>query len=170
MFCLYTLPLARPAQAKVQMLTNSSCIVKSIPWNLVNLSHLYRVFAFLQTSSDGSFWGITTSHMQHGFQSNIINGTLSNHCRRSLRITIWISSWMPGNVNKKGMATIHPFKPRHKNKLIILVVLTVLWVSKTVGHMGHHKQSSCLNQVLRAAKSNLCWVASFFLFLHANEN
>ena len=39
MFCLYTLPLARPAQAKVQMLTTSSCIVKSIPWNLVNLSH-----------------------------------------------------------------------------------------------------------------------------------
>ena len=37
MFCLYTLPLARPAQAKVQMITS----VKSIPWNLVNLSHLY---------------------------------------------------------------------------------------------------------------------------------
>ena len=31
MFCLYTLPLARPAQAKVQMLTTSSCIVKLIP-------------------------------------------------------------------------------------------------------------------------------------------
>ena len=138
MFRLYTLLLSRPAQAKVQMLTNSSCIVKSIPWNLVNLSHLYRVFAFLQTSSDGSFWGIATSHMEHGFQSNIINGTLSNHCRRSLRITIWISSWMPGNVNKKGMATIHPFKPRHKNKLIIRVVLNdrilglKYWLSVTI--------------------------------------
>ena len=41
MLCLYTLPLARPAQAKVQMLTTSSCIVKLIPWTLVNLSHLY---------------------------------------------------------------------------------------------------------------------------------
>ena len=132
MVCLYTLLLARPTQAKVQMSTTSSWIVKAIPWNLVNLSHLYRVFAFLQTSSDGSFGGIATSHMKHGFQSNIINGTLSNHCRRSLRITIWISSWMPGNVNKKGMATIHPFKPRHKNKLIIWMVLTMLWILKTV--------------------------------------
>ena len=43
MFCLYTLPLARPAQAKVQMLTTSSCIVKSIPWNLFNLNHLYLI-------------------------------------------------------------------------------------------------------------------------------
>ena len=45
---LHTLPLARPTQAKVQMLTTSSCIVKSIPWNLVNLSHLYqnRIFFY----------------------------------------------------------------------------------------------------------------------------
>ena len=41
MFCLHILPLARPVQAKVQMLTTSSGIVKSIPWILVNLSHLY---------------------------------------------------------------------------------------------------------------------------------
>ena len=47
MFCLYTLPLARPAQAKVQMLTTSSCIVKLIPWNLVNLSYLYHNTKFL---------------------------------------------------------------------------------------------------------------------------
>ena len=47
MFCLYILPLARPAQAKVQMLTTSSCIVKLIPWNLVNLSHLYLLFSLM---------------------------------------------------------------------------------------------------------------------------
>ena len=47
MFCLYTLPLARPAQAKVQMLITSSCTVKSIPWNLVNLSHLYLLFSLM---------------------------------------------------------------------------------------------------------------------------
>ena len=33
MFCLYTFPLARPAQAKIQKLTAICCIV--------NLSHLY---------------------------------------------------------------------------------------------------------------------------------
>ena len=42
MFCLYTLPLARPAQSKIQMLTDICCIVKLIPWNKVNLSHLYK--------------------------------------------------------------------------------------------------------------------------------
>ena len=41
MFCLYTFPLARPAQAKIQNLTVICCIVKLIPWNVVNLSHLY---------------------------------------------------------------------------------------------------------------------------------
>jgi len=41
MFCLYTLPLARPAQAKIQMLTAICSIVKLIPWNEVKLSHLY---------------------------------------------------------------------------------------------------------------------------------
>jgi hypothetical protein len=42
MFCLYTLPLARPAQDKIQMATPISSIVKYIlPRNLVNLSHLY---------------------------------------------------------------------------------------------------------------------------------
>jgi hypothetical protein len=34
MFCLYTLPLARPAQAKIQILTAISSIVKLIPLNL----------------------------------------------------------------------------------------------------------------------------------------
>ena len=42
MFCLYTFPLARPAQAKIQNLTVICCIVKLIPWNVVNLSHLYK--------------------------------------------------------------------------------------------------------------------------------
>ena len=41
MFCLYTFPLARPAQAKIQNLTAIWCIVKLIPWNVDNLSHLY---------------------------------------------------------------------------------------------------------------------------------
>ena len=41
MFCLYTFPLARPAEAKIQNLTAFCCIVKLIPWNIVNLSHLY---------------------------------------------------------------------------------------------------------------------------------
>ena len=41
MFCLYTLPLSRLVQAKIQMLTISNCIVESIPCNLVNLKHLY---------------------------------------------------------------------------------------------------------------------------------
>ena len=41
MFCLYTFPLARPGQAKIQNLTAIGCIVKLIPWNVVDLSHLY---------------------------------------------------------------------------------------------------------------------------------
>ena len=41
MFCLYTLTLARPTQAEIQMLTIICSIVKLIPWNEVNLSHLY---------------------------------------------------------------------------------------------------------------------------------
>ena len=41
MFCLYTLPLARPAQAQIQMLTAICSILKLIPRNEVNLSHLY---------------------------------------------------------------------------------------------------------------------------------
>ena len=40
MFCLYTFPLARPAQAKIQMLTAICSIVKLIPRNLVNLGRL----------------------------------------------------------------------------------------------------------------------------------
>ena len=42
MFCLYTLTLARPGLAKIQMLTAICSIVKLITWNKVNLSHLYR--------------------------------------------------------------------------------------------------------------------------------
>ena len=37
MFCLYTFPLARPVQAKIQNLTAILCIVKLIPWNVVNV-------------------------------------------------------------------------------------------------------------------------------------
>ena len=43
LFCLYTLPLARPAEAKIQMLTVICSIVTLIPWNLVNPSHLYHL-------------------------------------------------------------------------------------------------------------------------------
>ena len=39
-FCLYTLPLARPGQAKIQMYAAICSIVKLITWNLVNLSRL----------------------------------------------------------------------------------------------------------------------------------
>ena len=38
MFCLYTLPLARPAQAKIQMLTTSSWIATILLKSLVNFS------------------------------------------------------------------------------------------------------------------------------------
>ena len=44
MFCLYTFPLVRPAQAKIQNLTVICFIVKLIPWNVVNLSHLYETY------------------------------------------------------------------------------------------------------------------------------
>ena len=35
------MPLARPAHAKFQMLTAICSILKFIPWNEVNMSHLY---------------------------------------------------------------------------------------------------------------------------------
>ena len=41
MFCLNTFPLVRPAQTEIQNLTAIWRIVKLIPWNVVNLSHLY---------------------------------------------------------------------------------------------------------------------------------
>ena len=51
MFYLYDLPLARPAQAKVQMLTTFICIVKSIPCNLVILSRLYIEYKVKKANS-----------------------------------------------------------------------------------------------------------------------
>ena len=42
MFCLYILHQARQAQARLQMLTTSSCIVKSIPGILVNFYVYFR--------------------------------------------------------------------------------------------------------------------------------
>ena len=63
MFCLYTLPLARPAQAKIQMLTAICSIVKLIPWTKVNLSHLYRLS---DTRSDILWeWGTHTPKITH---------------------------------------------------------------------------------------------------------
>ena len=47
MFCLYTFPLARPAQTKIQYLTAICCIVKLIPWNVPNLSQLYKINWYL---------------------------------------------------------------------------------------------------------------------------
>jgi hypothetical protein len=41
MFCLYTLPLARPAQAKIQMLTTSSWIFKTFLKSLLKSLGLY---------------------------------------------------------------------------------------------------------------------------------
>ena len=58
MFCLYTLPLARPAQAKIQMLTAICSIVKLIPWNEVNLSLLYHIL------------GMAIQRMAMGWQSD----------------------------------------------------------------------------------------------------
>jgi hypothetical protein len=55
MFCLYTLPLARPAEAKIQMLKAICSIVKLIPWNEVNLSHLYFV-SFKKLGDFRFFW------------------------------------------------------------------------------------------------------------------
>ena len=43
MFFLYTFPLIRLAHAKIQNLKTICCIVKLIPWNIVNLSHLYKL-------------------------------------------------------------------------------------------------------------------------------
>ena len=42
MFCLYTLPLARPAQAKIQMLTTSSRIVTILLKALLKSLGLYK--------------------------------------------------------------------------------------------------------------------------------
>ena len=58
MFCFYTLPLARPAQAKIQMLTAICSIVKLIPWNEVNLSLLYHIL------------GMAIQRMAMGWQSD----------------------------------------------------------------------------------------------------
>ena len=44
MFCLYTLPLARPAQAKIQMLTTSSQIVTILLKSLLKSLRLYYFF------------------------------------------------------------------------------------------------------------------------------
>ena len=46
MFCLYTFPLAKPAQAEIQILTAICSIVKLIPWKEVNLSYLYSCTTF----------------------------------------------------------------------------------------------------------------------------
>ena len=43
MFCLYTLPLARPAQAEIQMLTTSSWIVKILLKSLLESWGLYHL-------------------------------------------------------------------------------------------------------------------------------
>ena len=42
MFCLYTLPLARPAQAKIQMLTASSWVVTILLKFLLKSLELYK--------------------------------------------------------------------------------------------------------------------------------
>ena len=41
MFCLYTLPLARPAQAKIQMLTTRWRVIRSNLLSLIKFSRLY---------------------------------------------------------------------------------------------------------------------------------
>ena len=57
MFCLYTLPLAKPAQAKIQMLTAICSIVTLIPWNkLIWVIFKLPVPPFLCASLYFWFW------------------------------------------------------------------------------------------------------------------
>ena len=44
MFCLYTLPLARPAQAKIQKLTTRWRLIRSNLLSLLKFSQLYLIF------------------------------------------------------------------------------------------------------------------------------
>ena len=46
MFCLYTLPLARPAQAKIKMLTTSSPIVTILLKTFLKSLRLYLAIEF----------------------------------------------------------------------------------------------------------------------------
>ena len=64
MFCLYTFPLTRPAQAKIQNLTGTSWIVKLIPWTTVNLSHLYN---FFQKGWKNMVWNWGYNHRRQRF-------------------------------------------------------------------------------------------------------
>ena len=63
MFCLYTLPLARPAQAKIQMLTAICSIVK-----LISLSKMQS----LQTKS------IVTSRLEPGIYKLLYEGEIGH--------------------------------------------------------------------------------------------
>ena len=47
MFCLYTLPLARPAQAKIQMLMTRWRVIRSNLLSLIKFSRLYLKFFWI---------------------------------------------------------------------------------------------------------------------------
>ena len=86
MFCLYTLPLTRPAQANIQMLTAICSIVKLILWN--KFSHLYwsrtvnedsnhddpiaRLIVKLQTSQDDANTAIALEQLSENPKSDLI--------------------------------------------------------------------------------------------------
>ena len=121
MFCLYTLPIARPAQAKVQMLTTSSCVVKSIPWNLVNLSHLY-------------FWNpirdIFTQYVSWG--SKVSDKIRNTNCLHDIFVNIDGANGNNKITRKQDKTTItHRFKilpwycPRSSLKAANLLILNI---------------------------------------------
>ena len=100
---LYTLPLARPAQAKVQMLTTSSCIVKSIPWNLVNLSHLY-IFSYIIGHEIGPKYlsrnMLSLCHLFFEVQSQIETGLVL--------FTQWLFIYRTRAIITRGLYTFNP--------------------------------------------------------------
>ena len=62
-------PLGRPGQAKIQMPTAICSIVKLIPGNLVNLSHLYK---YLNTYKTGQFSLVETLVKGFTLQQTVI--------------------------------------------------------------------------------------------------
>ena len=79
----------RPAYAKVQTLTTSSCIVKSITWNLVNLSHLYsfiaELFATYFQNFSVCFQYILYTHCLKIFLSSVVSAFHYNSLKNNKR-------------------------------------------------------------------------------------
>ena len=132
MFCLYTLPLARPTQAKIQMLTAIRSIVKLIPSNEVNLSHLqinswgapigfktiewitYNSWFFCATVSPTYllgkvchhlFWNLRKVKVQHDFVINCYFYNLS--CNKMYIYGNWY--WYKNYSSWRRYATMHRY-------------------------------------------------------------